>query len=95
MKYIITEEQSKRLKFDYLDYLFEDIYERGSDKYPTTRFWYINGKSIFELSPNGGLWVVGSIWEDISYIFGLDYNETKQLIKEWVEERIRLKDVDP
>ena len=95
MKYIITEEQIKRVEFKYLDYLFEDIYEISSEKYPNSRFWKKDGEVIMELGKSGNLWVLYSIWDDISNVFSLDYNKTQQLIKEWVEEHLKLGYITP
>ena len=95
MKYIITEEQIKRVEFKYLDYLFEDMYEASSKTYPDRRFWKKDGELIMELEKSSRLWVLYSIWSDISNMFLLDYDETQQLIKEWVEEHLKLGGITP
>jgi hypothetical protein len=95
MKYIITEEQIKRLEFKYLDYLFEDMNEVHSEKYPNSRFWKKDGEVVLELRISGDLWVSYPIWNDISSVFSLDFNETQQLIKEWVEKHLKLEDITP
>jgi hypothetical protein len=95
MKYIITDKQIKRVEFKYLDYLFEDMNEASSKKYPNSRFWKIDDKVVLELRISGNLWVLYSIWSDISNMFLLDYDETQQLIKEWVEEHLKLGGITP
>jgi hypothetical protein len=95
MNYIITDKQIKRVEFKYLNYLFENIYEIHSEKYPNSRFWKKNGEVIMELEKSGGLWILYSIWDEISSVFGLNYDEAQQLIKEWVEEHLKLEDITP
>ena len=85
----------QRAQFKYLNYLFEDIYEISSEKYPDRRFWKKDGEVIMELEKSSRLWVLYSIWSDISNMFLLDYDETQQLIKEWVEEHLKLGGVTP
>ena len=97
MKIIITENQIKKLGFNYLNYLFDDIYEVKSKKYPNyTRSWKKNGEIILEFTVESGyLWVLESIWGDISNMFSLDYDETKKLIKDWAEQHLELEGVTP
>ena len=95
MKYIITENQMRRLEFKYLDYLFDGMYEVESEEYPDSRFWKKDDKVVLELEESGQLRVLHSIWENISNMFSLDYDETKQLIKEWAEQHLELGVVEP
>jgi len=50
---------------------------------------------VLELRISGELWILYSIWDNISSFFGLDYDATQQLIKEWVEEHLKLGDITP
>jgi hypothetical protein len=95
MKIIITENQLRKLQFKFLNYLFDDIYEVKSKKYPVYRFWKKGDKVVLELEKSGNLWVLHTIWNNISYMFSLDYDETKQLIKEWVEQHLELEEITP
>jgi len=97
MKIIITENQIKKLGFNYLNYLFNDIYEVKSKKYPNhTRSWKKNDEIILEFTVESGyLWVLESIWGDISNMFSLEYNETQQLIKDWAEQHLELEGIKP
>jgi hypothetical protein len=97
MKIIITENQKRKLQFNYLDYLFKDMYEVESKKYPNyTRSWKKNGEIILEFTVESGyLWVLELIWSDISNMFSLDYDETKQLIKDWAEQHLELEGITP
>jgi len=95
MKYIITENQMRRLEFKYLNYLFDDIYEVESAKYKHSKFWKKDDEVMLELEKSGDLWVLRSIWSDISNMFSLNYYETQQLIKDWMEQRLGLVGVTP
>ena len=95
MKILITENQLRRVHLKYLDYLFDNIREVESKEYPNSRFWKKNNEVVLELDEYGHLWVLRSIWENISNMFLLDYDETQQLIKEWVEQPLKLKGITP
>jgi len=95
MKFLITENQMRRLEFKYLDYLFGDMYEVKSKHYPNSRFWKKGDKVVLELVKLDRLWVLHSIWNDISNMFSLENRETQQLIKEWVEQHLELGGITP
>ena len=85
----------RKVQFKYLDYLFEGMYEVESKKFRGSRFWMKNGEVVLELAKSGRLWVLHSIWSDISDMLSLDYDETKQLIKNWAEQHLELEEVIP
>jgi hypothetical protein len=95
MKFLITENQFKSANFKYLDYLFEGMYEIESKKYPDSRFWKKDDNVVLELRNSGYLLVLYSIWENISNMFSLEYDETQQLIKDWVKKRLKLEIITP
>ena len=95
MKILITENQLRKVQFKYLDYLFDGMREVKSEKYPDSRFWKKDDNVILELRNSGNLWVIFPIWEDVSNMFSLDYDETEQLIKDWVEEHLELVGITP
>jgi hypothetical protein len=90
MKYIIKENQLRNVQFKYLDYLFEDIYEVRRDEIPNTIYWKKGDEIMFSLSIRRGnkLDVAYTIWNDISEMFLLEYNETQDLMEEWVEQHL-------
>jgi hypothetical protein len=91
MKILITENQMRKVQFKYLDYLFEDMYEIKSAKYPDSKIWKKDDEVVLELSNiTGQLRVLYSIWSDISNMFSLEYDETEQLIKDWVEQHLEV-----
>ena len=84
-----------KAQFAYLDYIFDGMYEVESEEYPDSIFWKKDNKVVLELEESGQLRVLHSIWENISNMFSLDYDETKQLIKEWAEQHLELGVVEP
>jgi hypothetical protein len=95
MKYIITESQLRNAQFAYLDYLFEDMYEVESKKFQGSRVWKKDDKVVLELEKLDKLWVKYSVWSDICNMLSLNYYETQQLIKEWVEQHLELEGITP
>jgi hypothetical protein len=85
----------RKVQFKYLDYLFENTYGVKSKNYPNSTFFKKDDKVILELEKFGTLWVLYSVWSNISDMFSLDYNETQQLIKEWVEAQLKQVVVTP
>ena len=85
----------RKVQFKYLDYLFENIYEDESVKYNNSKFWKKDDNLVLELEKSGWLWVLDTIWEDSSNMLSLDYDETKQLIKAWMEQHLELEGITP
>lgn len=85
----------RKHQFKFLNYLFEDMYPVKSKYYPDSTFFKKDGKVTLEMEKSGTLWVLYLVWSDISDMFSLDYNETQQLIKEWMEKQIKLQEVEP
>ena len=81
--------------FKYLNYLFEDMYSVKSKSYPDSTFFKKNDKVILELEKSGTLWVLYSVWTSIADMFSLDYSETQQLIKAWMEQQLKQEVVAP
>jgi hypothetical protein len=50
---------------------------------------------IFKLLKSGELEIIYPIWDEISNMFSLDYYETQDLIKEWMEQNFGLEKVIP
>jgi hypothetical protein len=85
----------RKVQFKYLDYLFENICWVKSKFYPDSTFFKKGDKVILELEKSGTLWVLYSVWSNISDMFSFDYNETQKLIKEWMEAQLKLGEVAP
>lgn len=85
----------RKHQFKFLNYLFEDMYPVKSKYYPDSTFFKKDDKVTLELEKSGTLWVLYSVWTDIADMFSLDYNETQQLIKAWMEQQIKRGGVAP
>jgi len=85
----------RKVQFKYLDYLFENICWVKSKNYPNSTFFKKDDKVILELENSGTLWVLYSVWNSISDTFSIQYEETQQLIKEWMEAQLKLGEVAP
>jgi len=85
----------RKVQFKYLDYLFENTYGVKSKFYPDSTFFKKDDKVILELEKSGTLWVLYSVWGSISDTFSLQYEETQQLIKEWMESQLKQEIVAP
>ena len=87
----------RRVMFKFLDYLFEGMYEVESKKNPNERFWKKNGEVVLKLSPiyQRDLLVSNSIWDEISDMLSLNYNQIQQFIKDWVEQHLELSGITP
>jgi len=85
----------RKVQFKYLDYLFENTYGVKSKFYPNSTFFKKDDKVILELEKSGTLWVLYSVWNSISDTFSIQYEETQQLIKEWMEKQLNSGEVTP
>ena len=85
----------RKVQFKFLDYVFENTYSVKSKYYPDSTFFKKNDKVILELEKSGTLWVLYSVWSNISNMLSYEYNETQQLIKEWMEEQLKSREVTP
>jgi len=85
----------RKSEFKFLNYLFENMYSVKSKFYPDSTFFKKNDKVILELEKSGTLWVLYSVWTDISDMFSYSYEETQQLIKAWMEEQLKSEEITP
>ena len=76
---------------EYLLYLFGELTEYHSEKYPDTRYWKNDEYGVvLELEKSGVLWVHHKIWTSFSMFFYLQYTETRQVMKGLLEEHLKL-----
>jgi len=85
----------REVQFDYLEFLFKGMFSVKSKNYPNSTFFKKDDKVILELEKSGTLWVLYSVWSNISDMFSYGYEETQQLIKEWMESQLKLGEVAP
>ena len=95
MKYIITESQYNNTIDKFMTYLFEPHEEIKTKKFPDSIFWVKDGKVIVEIQKSGYFWVSPQIWNNITLMFSLEYDETQQVIKDWLEEHYKLGGLRP
>jgi len=85
----------RKVQFEYLEFLFKGMFSVKSKYYPDSTFFKRDDKVILELEKSGTLWVLYSVWTNISDMFSYGYEETQQLIKEWVESQLKKGEVAP
>ena len=95
MKYIITESQYNKVIDKFITYQLEPHEEKTSKKYPNSIFWVNDGEIIAEIKKSRYFWVDYRIWRTISKMFSLEYDETQEVIKEWLEEHYELGSLTP
>jgi hypothetical protein len=81
---------------EYLLYLFGELTEYRSEKYPDNRFWKNDEYGIvLELEKSGKLWVYYKIWDSFSMFFSSEYDDTQQVMKSVLEEHLKLGGITP
>jgi uncharacterized membrane protein len=95
MKYLITESQYNNSIDKFITYIFEPHEEKRTKKYPDSIFWIKDGEVIVEIKNSEYFYVNYKIWRSISSMLSLEYYETQQVIKDWLEEHYKLGDLTP
>ena len=96
MKYIITESQYNKTIDKFITYQFEPHEVKKSPKYPDSIFWVKDGEVIAEINKRSDyFWVDYQIWDTISSMFSMEYNETLSVMKDWLEEHYKLGGLTP
>ena len=96
MKIIITESQYNKAIDKFITYKLEPHEKKKSSDYPDLIFWVKDGEVIAEQNKKTGFfWFHYQIWNTISRMFSLEYNETQQVIKHWLEEHYKLGGLTP
>jgi hypothetical protein len=95
MKYIITESQYNNTIDKFITYIFEPHEEKKTKKHPESIFWIKDGEVIAEIKKPKYFYVNYKIWDNISSMLSLEYDETKHVIKTWLEEHYKLRGLTP
>ena len=95
MKYIITESQYNNTIDKFITYIFEPHEEKRTRKFPDSIFWVKDGEVITEIEKPKYFYVNYKIWVYISSMLSLEYSETQQVIKDWLEEHYKLGGLTP
>ena len=95
MKYLIKESQYNNAIDKFISHQFEPHKEKRTKKYPESIFWVKDGEVIAEIKKSEYFWVLPQIWTNIMSMFSLEYDETHQVIKNWLEEHYGLGELTP
>ena len=95
MKYLIKESQYNNAIDKFISHQFEPHKEIRTKKYPESIFWIKDGEVIAEIKELAFFWVSHQIWKNINVMFSLEYDETQQVIKDWLEEHYKLGGLTP
>jgi hypothetical protein len=91
MKYIITEDRLNHIMFKYLDVKLNRIEEREG-YYVDVTFVFPNEKyGMFGWIKSGHLFVFVELVDEISNFFGIEHDDTLNVLGKWVEDRFNLK----
>jgi hypothetical protein len=85
----------RQLINSFISYQFEPHEEKRTKKYPESIFWVKDGEVIAEIEKSKYFWVSPQIWKNIMSMFSLEYTETQQVIKDWLEEHYGLGGLTP
>jgi len=95
MKYLIKESQYNNAIDKFITHQLEPHKEKRTKKYPESIFWVKDGEVIVEIEKSEYFWVSPQIWRNINFMFSLEYDETQQVIKKWLEEHYKLGGLTP
>jgi hypothetical protein len=95
MKVIITESQYNRAIDQFITHLLEPHEEITSDDYPDSIFWVKGGEVIAEIQNSGYFWFDYDIGNRISLMFDFKNNETRSVIRVWLEQHYNLGELIP
>jgi hypothetical protein len=91
MKYIITENQLNRAALRFLNSEYGDLEVYKTKKYPKHTFFMKDGEIIFDYNGDGQMIIsYDHIWSFLYNFFGLEKEEIKDLIKQWVEKNYNI-----
>ena len=95
MKYIITESQYNKAIDRFITFELEPHEVKTSKKYPDSIFWVKDGEVIAEIENSEYFYLDYNIWDKISDLFSLEYDDTQSVIKHWLEEHYKLGELTP
>ena len=96
MKYIITESQYNKTIDKFISFQFEPHEEKRTKNKANSIFWVNDGEVIAEMNEYTNRFLVEpQIWDTISSMFSLEFDETQKVIKDWLEEHYKLGGLTP
>jgi len=95
MKYIIPQDKLEKLVFRYLDIQYGNLEQHKPKNYGGIVFKKPNDDSQFGImgwdKNNETLYIYYKLVKEISSMFSLEYDDSKDIIVRWVEDRYKLK----
>ena len=95
MKYLIKESQYGNIIDKFITHQFEPHKEKRTKIYPNSIFWLKDGEIIAQIENPDYFWINPQIWTNIMSMFSLKHTETRQVIKDWLEEHYKLGELKP
>ena len=95
MKYLIKESQYNNAIDKFISHQFEPHKEKRTREYPNSIFWLKDGEIIAQIENPDYFWINPQIWTNIMSMFSLKHTETRQVIKDWLEEHYKLGELKP
>ena len=95
MKYLIKESQYNNAINKFISHQFEPHKEKRTREYPNSIFWLKDGEIIAQIENPDYFWINPQIWTNIMSMFSLKHTETRQVIKDWLEEHYKLGELKP
>ena len=95
MKYIITESQYNNIIDEFITSQFEPYEEGPYEWNPDSLVWVSNDKIIVRIDWPEYFWVIADIWDSISLMFSLDYDETQEVIHKWLKKHHDIQRLTP
>jgi hypothetical protein len=93
MKVIISENRIKNIVFNWLDKNYGGAEPFKCDVSYHHTYYMKNGKTIFSFLPEWDfVRIQPDIFDTLTEIFGMDYDQSKYVLSEWVEKEYGLKE---
>ena len=91
MKYKIPQDRLDKIIFKYLDINLKGLEQRKPKNYKGIVFAYPDEVyGILGWKKDGTLYIFYELIDEISSTFGLQYNDSKELIGRWASDRLQL-----
>jgi hypothetical protein len=93
MKFVITENKLERLAIKWLNENYGDLEPFETEKYPDYIFYRKGDEVIFDYNKKNKVVYVSydEIWSFFESFFGMDYQQIRDITKDWVEEHYKLR----
>jgi len=79
----------------FISFLIDPHEIKTHPEFSNSIYWVKNKEVIAEIKISKNFWLYYKIWSEISDQFGLDYNETQLVIKNWLEKNHGLEELTP